>query len=79
VYLSKVANLDLPILFLAGTRNRLVLPSSSARTLAWLRSHHGPGLHRRVELPGYAHLDDLLGRRAHQDVFPHILSFLNEH
>ncbi|MEZ5380297.1 MAG: GMC oxidoreductase [Microthrixaceae bacterium] len=79
VYLPKVASLDLPILFLAGTRNRLVLPSSSARTLAWLRSHHGPGLHRRVELPGYAHLDGLLGRRAHQDVFPHILSFLNEH
>ncbi len=76
-YLPHVARLNLPILFLAGTRNRLVLPSSSARTLAWLRSHHGPDLHQRRELPGYAHLDGLIGRRADQDVFPHILEFLD--
>lgn len=76
-YLPHVERLNLPILFLAGTRNRLVLPSSSARTLAWLRSHHGPELHQRRELPGYAHLDGLIGRRVDRDVFPHILEFLD--
>ncbi|MCB1027617.1 MAG: hypothetical protein KDB24_07635, partial [Microthrixaceae bacterium] len=78
-YLPHVEQLDLPILFLAGTRNRLVLPSSSQRSLAWLRSHHGPDLHHRRELPGYAHLDGLLGRRSHRDVFPHIADFLGDH
>lgn len=78
-YMGQVDRLNLPILFLAGTRNRLVLPSSSQRSLAWLRSHHGPDLHQRIELPGYAHLDGLLGRRAHQDVFGHVVDFLGDH
>ncbi|MBP7988192.1 FAD-dependent oxidoreductase [Candidatus Neomicrothrix sp.] len=78
-YMPHVERLKLPILFLAGTRNRLVLPSGSARSVAWLRSHHGPDLHHRIELPGYAHLDGLLGRRAHRDVFPHIVDFLGDH
>jgi cholesterol oxidase len=76
VYLPHVERLDLPILFLAGNRNRIFLPETSARTLQWLEAANGKGKYRRVVLDDYAHLDGFIGRNADRDVFPHILEHL---
>lgn len=77
-YMTNVAKLKMPILFLAGSENKLVRPRSSQLTLDWLAKTHGHELHRRKLLRGYAHLDTLIGRDADVDVFGHIVDFLNE-
>ena len=77
-YMTNVAKLKMPILFLAGSENKLVRPRSSQLTLDWLAKTHGHELHRRELLRGYAHLDTLIGRDADVDVFGHIVDFLNE-
>jgi cholesterol oxidase len=78
-YLPMVERLDLPITFLAGARNRLFEPATSLRTYEWLRQHHDPNLYERIVLPDYAHLDGLIGTRAHLDVFPLITAALAKH
>ena len=78
-YLPHADRLALPITFLVGDQNRIFYPESSARTLAWLQEANGPSHYERVVLPGYAHLDALLGKRAATDVFPHILRALDRH
>lgn len=77
-YLGHIERLSMPILFLAGDRNELVLPRSSATTLDWLRTAHPSGLHRRQVLEGYAHLDSLVGIGVADRVFPYIVGFLDE-
>ena len=79
VYLPHVERLKLPILFLAGDRNRIFLPETSSRTLAWLQSANGPELYDRVVIAGYAHLDGFIGRDAARDVYPTMLSHLDAH
>jgi cholesterol oxidase len=76
LYLPHVERLSFPILFIAGARNRIFLPQTSARTLRWLEKAHEPGLHRRIVLHDYAHLDGFIGRDAAVDVFPHMLGHL---
>jgi cholesterol oxidase len=76
VYLPHVERLSFPILFVAGAHNRIFLPQTSARTLRWLQQAHTPGLHRRIVLHDYAHLDGFIGRDAAVDVFPHMLEHL---
>ncbi len=76
VYLPHVERLAYPILFLAGDRNRIFLPGTSARTLRWLQEANDPTLYRRVVLQDYAHLDGFIGRNAARDVFPHMLEQL---
>lgn len=78
-YLPHVDRLRLPILFLAGDHNRIFLPSTSARTLQWLRDANGPDLYERVVLENYSHLDGFIGRDAVRDVYPVILRHLDAH
>jgi cholesterol oxidase len=47
------------------------------RTLRWLQSNNEPTLYERVALPGYAHLDALIGRDAATDVFPRVSEHLD--
>ena len=79
VYLPNVARLALPITFLVGGRNRIFLPESSRRTLAWLQAANDPSLYERLVLPDYAHLDALLGARVAEEVFPLLLQALDRH
>ena len=79
VYLPHVERLALPITFLVGDRNRIFYPESSARTLAWLQEANGSSPYERIVLPGYAHLDALLGKNAASDVFPRVLAALDRH
>jgi cholesterol oxidase len=66
------------LLLLQGEKNFIFLPDGSKRTAQWLRNANGPNLYERHLMRGYAHLDGLLGRDAHNDVFPSILNFLEK-
>ncbi|WP_250291924.1 hypothetical protein [Frankia sp. CiP1_Cm_nod1] len=76
VYTRDPRFLRLPIHFLQGTENYIFLPEGSARTLRWLRDANGPELYSRSLLPGYAHLDAIIGQNADRDVYPLILQHL---
>ncbi|WP_131786925.1 alpha/beta hydrolase [Protofrankia symbiont of Coriaria ruscifolia] len=76
VYTSDPQFLRLPIHFLQGTDNYIFLPEGTARTLRWLRDANGPDLYSRSLLPGYAHLDAIIGQDADRDVYPLILNHL---
>ena len=64
------------LLLLQGMRNYIFHPVGSFRTWRWLRSQNPHGDYQRKELPGYAHLDAIVGARAAADVYPSIAEFL---
>jgi cholesterol oxidase len=70
IYLPHLDRLALPITFLHGEHNRMFLPASTERTYRDLCVVNGPEYYRRHVIPGYAHLDCWLGKRAAQDVYP---------
>ena len=65
------------LLLMQGTRNYIFHPLGTLRTLRWLRSHNRHGDYQRLLLPGYAHLDAIVGTRAAADVYPAITGFLS--
>ncbi len=69
-YTSHPERLRLPILLVQGDKNYIFRPAGSVRTLRWLQTANEPSLYERVVLPGYAHLDALVGRDAATDVYP---------
>jgi cholesterol oxidase len=71
--------LAIPTLFLAGRHNRIFFPETSARTLRWLRNANPDTPYVRKELKEYAHLDTIIGRNAHHEVYPHILEHLDRY
>lgn len=71
--------LRVPILFLAGEDNRIFQPTGARETFKWLKDEN-PDVRHYYEfqvLKRYAHLDALVGRHAHEDVFPFISGFLD--
>jgi cholesterol oxidase len=78
-YVSHPERLRLPILMVQGERNYIFRPEGSLRTLRWLQEANDPALYERVVLPGYAHLDALIGRDAHVDVFPVVSGHLHRY
>jgi len=76
-YVSHPERLRLPILLVQGQRNYIFRPAGSLRTLHWLQETNDPSLYERVVLPGYAHLDALIGRDAPTDVFPVVSGHLD--
>jgi polyhydroxyalkanoate synthase len=81
-YTSGLAGATTPVLAIAGERDPQCPPDAAARTLEAVGSKrrelvvfgrsHGHRDH-------YAHWDLLMGRRANDEVFPHIDRFLDEH
>ncbi|MEU8974353.1 esterase [Streptomyces monashensis] len=73
-YLTDAAGIGTPILFLAGDRNHVFGDSNVIchREL----SRHAPDRHELAVLPGYGHLDPIIGKDAARDVFPQIVDFL---
>ena len=69
-YTRHPERLRLPILLVQGEKNYIFRPAGSMRTLRWLQSVNEPSLYERAVLPGYAHLDALVGRNASTEVFP---------
>jgi cholesterol oxidase len=70
------AQLALPISFVAGAKNQLFFPETSARTQAWLSAHNDPSLYTRRVFEAYAHMDLFIGRNASREVYPHLLAQL---
>jgi cholesterol oxidase len=77
VYMAHPDRFRLPILLVSGAENRIFRPEGTLRTLRWLRAHNEPDLYDRVVIPGYAHLDAVIGRDAAEDVFPHVSAHLD--
>ena len=77
VYTRHPERLRLPILLVQGEKNYIFRPPGSMRTLRWLQTANEPSLYERVVLPGYAHLDALVGRDAATDVYPLISGHLD--
>ena len=77
VYLTHPERLRLPLLLVHGDRNTIFHPEGSMRTLRWLQEANDSSLYERVVLPGYAHLDALIGRNAADDVFPTLSAHLD--
>jgi cholesterol oxidase len=79
VYTGHPERLALPILFLQGDRNYIFRPPGSERAIRWLRRNNGKREYERRILPGYAHLDAIVGRNAAQDVYRHMREYLDRH
>ncbi len=75
-YLPYLNRLAIPIAFIHGAENICVLPESTEITLDRLSKVNGPGLYQRFLIPEYGHVDCILGKNAVNDVYPHILSHL---
>ncbi|GLX94098.1 alpha/beta hydrolase [Herbidospora sp. NBRC 101105] len=73
-YLEAASDIDVPVLFLTGDRNHVFTDSNVV--CHEIMSRHNPGLHELRILPGYGHVDPIIGKNAHVDVFPHILDFI---
>jgi cholesterol oxidase len=78
VYLPHLGRLALPISFIYGTRNREFLPVSTKKTHELLCRANGSRWYRRLRLPGYGHMDCFIGKEAAKNVFPTIVTELEE-
>ena len=65
------------LLLLQGSQNYIFHPVGSVKTLRWLKDCNPQGDYQREVLPGYAHLDAIIGANAATDVFPRITNFLD--
>jgi cholesterol oxidase len=76
IYLPHLERLAIPITFIHGAENLCFLPESTARTMELLQRCNGTDLYRRHVIPGYGHIDCMLGKHAARDVYPLILEHL---
>lgn len=76
VYLPHVERLAIPITFIHGAENQCYLPESTERSFRLLCEVNGPERYRRKVIPGYGHIDCILGRNAARDVYPWIVGHL---
>ena len=79
VYLPNLGEIKCPVAFIHGEDNRFIMPSGSARTFEELKRLNGAKRYTRHMIPGYAHMDCFIGKNAHRDVFPVILSELEKY
>lgn len=63
---------DFPTLFLHGEENSVFHPEASRRSAAELSKYVSENVSARM-VPGYGHMDLLFGKRAFEDVYPHIV------
>ncbi len=70
--------LAIPILFLAGSHNRIFFPETSKRTYQWLKASNPDVRYDRKVLTEYAHLDGIIGRNANREVYPLVLAHLEQ-
>ncbi|MFO7822333.1 MAG: alpha/beta fold hydrolase [Cyclobacterium sp.] len=60
-----------------GKKNKCFLPESQEKTFHYLEQVR-PGFHKLYLLDGYSHLDVFFGKNAHVDVFPKMISELEQ-
>jgi cholesterol oxidase len=78
VYLPHLDRLAIPIAFIHGAANQCFLPESTEKTYNLLRQTNGEKLYSRHVVPGYGHIDCIYGKNAVNDIFPLMLSHLEE-
>lgn len=78
VYVPHIERMAIPILFVHGADNDCLLPESTRRSQEWLADRNGADLYRREVIPGYGHVDCIIGEHADRDVYPCILRHLEE-
>jgi cholesterol oxidase len=76
-YLAAARNIETSILFTAGDHNDVFTDSNIV--CHRILDRQVPGRHELEILKGYGHIDPMIGRNAHRDVFPRILDFLKQH
>ncbi len=74
-YLAHPERMKIPVAFIHGADNVCFLPESTELTYHWLQEHNGD-LYSRHVIPGYGHIDCIMGREAWRDVYPYILDHL---
>jgi len=77
-YLEAAAGIETPILFITGDRNKVFENSNvtAYEALKKMRPENGNELRM---LPGYGHQDPFMGKDNHQDVFPHLVEWIEKH
>ncbi|MFG2000769.1 alpha/beta fold hydrolase [Spirillospora sp. NPDC048911] len=76
-YMENAADIRTPLLLLAPERNKVFTDSNNH--FHRLLEKAAPGRHELAVLPGYGHLDPLIGKNSHIDVFPRIVDFIKRH
>ncbi|WP_067134301.1 alpha/beta hydrolase [Microtetraspora malaysiensis] len=66
-----------PVLYVTGDHNDVFTDSNIAAHRVLERAL--PGRHELEIIPGYGHIDTMIGKNAHIDVFPKIIDFLKRH
>lgn len=77
-YLPYLERMAIPMLFVHGADNDCLLPESTEVSMEALAGRNGSALYRREVIPGYGHVDCIIGEHADHDVYPHILRHLEE-
>ncbi|KAG0335523.1 hypothetical protein BG004_008410 [Podila humilis] len=81
----KRAFANVPVLLIHGAKNQVFIPDATEKTVEQLRETNLPdtamtfdykSMYRRELIPGYGHLDCIVGDRAYKDVYPFILEHL---
>ncbi|KAF9105958.1 hypothetical protein BGX27_009389 [Mortierella sp. AM989] len=77
-----------PVLLIHGEKNQVFTQEATLKTVEELRNTNLPqtnmtfdskSIYRREVIPGYGHLDCILGDKAYKEVYPFILSHLEAH
>jgi cholesterol oxidase len=76
-FLARASEITTPILFTTGDHNRIFTDSNVVCHA--LLSKLAPGRHELEVLPGYGHIDPILGKNAHEQVYPRILAHFQKH
>ncbi|MEV6980330.1 alpha/beta fold hydrolase [Sphaerisporangium sp. NPDC051017] len=76
-YMAEAGQVPTPVLFMTGDHNDVFTDSNIV--CHKILSKRAPGRHELQVIPGYGHIDPLIGKNAHVDVFPRILDFLKRH
>jgi cholesterol oxidase len=76
-YRPHLHRVSFPTMFVSGGRGRMFLPRSTLDTVAALRRANPEGDYTQITVPGYAHLDVVVGRDAARDVYPAVVAFLD--
>lgn len=77
-YLPHFERMAIPILFVHGADNDCLLPKSTEVSFEALAERNGHELYRWEVIPGYGHVDCIIGEHADRDVYPYILQHLQE-
>lgn len=77
-YAPHLERMAIPVLFVHGGDNDCLLPESTQSSMEALSERNGLALYWREVIPGYGHVDCIIGEHADRDVYPYILRHLEE-